>query len=286
MVLGHRRARKARGADNYYSVVAWRRAYSAAKEACAMKLMHRILLGGTLAAALWTLPLTSAALAPAVALMIKQIVQDAVTTSLKDMLLGSLRDMGCKGIALANGLAALDARGGGAATLRGMAGGLTGMPGAGGAMPMPGMPDLAKMLPPGAALPPEQAAMLAQMQRAMAQPLSPTQTLGAMDEMVDLGLLPRPIHAEMKECMTLLPQTAAALGMGMGLLQPMLPQLRDARDQMRALPLAEQDEMAALMAQELKAVPPAERALFLEHIDAGFFPPAVAAGVKARLARP
>jgi hypothetical protein len=250
-----------------------------------MKLMQRILLGGTLAAALCMLPMTGAALAPAVALLIKKIVQDAVTTSLKDMLLGSLRDMGCKGIVLANALAALDARGGGAAALRGMAGGLTGLPGAG-AMTMPGMPDLARMLPPGTALPPEQAAMLEQMQRAMAQPLSPAQTLGAMDEMVELGLLPRPMHAEMKECMTLLPQTAAALGMGMGLLQPVLPELRTARDQMRALPLAEQEEMAALMAQELKAVAPADRALFLEQIDAGFFPPAVAAGVKARLARP
>jgi hypothetical protein len=288
-VLGGPHPRKAGRADNNYSVAAWRRAYSTAQEVCAMKPMQRILLGGTVAAALGVLPLTSAALSPAVALMIKQIVQDAVTTSLKDILLGSLRDMGCKGIALSNGLAALDARGGGAAALRGMAGGLPGLPGAGGAMPtsgMPGMADLARMLPPGTALPPEQAAMLAQMQRAMAQPLSPAQTLATMDEMVELGLLPRPIQAEMKECMVLLPQTASALGMGMGLLQPMLPELRAAREQMRALPPAEQEEMAALMAQELKAVPAAERALFLEQIDAGFFPPAVAAGVKARLTRP
>lgn len=239
----------------------------------------RILVAGVLAAALGSLPLTGAALAPAAALLIKQIVQDAVMTSLKDMLLGSLRDMGCKGIALGNALATLDARGGGgAASLRGMAtGGLQGM------AAMPGMPDLASMLPPGTALPPEQAAMLAQMQRAMAQPLSPAQTLGAMDEMAELGLLPRPVQAEMKECMTLLPQTAPALGMAMGMLQPLLPQLREAREQMRSLSPAEQEEFAATMAQELKAVPPAERAQFLEQIDAGFFPPAVAAGVKARL---
>jgi hypothetical protein len=249
--------------------------------------LRRILFGGALAAAIWSLPLTGAALAPAVALMIKQIVQDAVTTSLKDMLLGSLRDLGCKGIALSNALTALETRGGGAAALRGMAaGGLQGMAVPGGMAAMPGMPDLSTMLPPGMALPPEQAAMLAQLQRSMAQPLSPPATLGAMDEMAELGLLPRPVQAEIKECMVLLPQTAPALGMAMGMLQPMLPQLREARDQMRALPPAEQEEIAATMAQELKALPAADRALFLEQIDAGFFPPAVAAGVKARLARP
>ena len=234
---------------------------------------------GAVAAVLVAAPLTCVALAPAIALMIKQMVQQAVTGSVKDMLVGSLRDMGCKGIALSNALTALDARGG-AASLRG----LQGM----GALPsmtgMPGMPNLATMLPPGTALPPEQAAMMAQLQGALAQPLSPAQTLVAMDEMTELGLLPRPVHAEMKECMTLLPQTAPALGSAMGMLQPMLPQLRAAREQMRALSPADQDEFAATMAQELKAVPADQRQQFMEQMDAGFFPPAVVAGVKARLA--
>jgi hypothetical protein len=228
------------------------------------------------AVVLVTAPLSCLALAPAIAALIKQVVQQAVTSSVKDMLIGSLRDMGCKGIALGNALTALDARGGGAAALRGMAG-MQGM------QPMAGMPNIANMLPPGTALPPEQAAMLAQLQGAMAQPLTPAQTLVAMDDMVELGLLPRPVQAEMKECMTLLPQTAPALGAAMGMLQPMLPQLREARDQMRALSPAEQDEFAATMAQELKAVPADERQQFMEQLDAGFFPPAVAAGVKARL---
>lgn len=230
----------------------------------------------TAGAVLIAAPLTCVALAPAIALMIKQMVQQAVTSSVKDMLVGSLRDMGCKGIALSNALTALDARGG-AASLRGM-GTLPAMTG------MPGMPNLANMLPPGTALPPEQAAMLAQLQGAMAQPLSPAQTLAAMDEMAELGLLPRPVHAEMKECMTLLPQTAPALGSAMAMLQPMLPQLREARDQMRALSPAEQDEFAATMAQELKAVPADQRQQFMDQMDAGFFPPALVAGVKARLA--
>jgi hypothetical protein len=146
------------------------------------------------------------------------------------------------------------------------------------------MPNMAAMLPPGTALAPEQAAMLAQLQGAMGQPLSPAQTLTAMDEMAEIGLLPRPVQAEMKDCMTLLPQTAPALGMAMGMLQPMLPKLREAREQMRALSPAEQEEFAATMAQELQAVPADERKVFIEQIDAGFFPPAVAAGVKARLA--
>ena len=144
---------------------------------------------------------------------------------------------------------------------------------------MPGMPTL----PAGAALPPEQAEMLAQLQRSMGQPLSPPQTLGAIDEMAELGLLPRPVQTEMKECMALLPQTAPMLGMAMGMMAPVLPKLRDAREQMRALSPAEQDEVAATMAQELQGLPADQRKQFVEQLDAGFFPPAVATGVKARL---
>jgi len=243
-----------------------------------------------LAATLLLVPLQGQALAPVVAAMIKQIVQQSLTSGLKDMLLGSVRDLGCKGIALSNALTALDARGG-AVTLRGMAGGMpavTGMAGMAGMAGMPTMPGMPAMtglptLPAGTALPPEQAEMLAQVQRAMAQPLSPSQTLGAMDEMAELGLLPRTVQTELKECMVLLPQTAPMLGMAMGMLAPVLPKLRDAREQMRALSLAEQDEVAATMAQELQAVPADERKQFVEQLDAGFFPPAVAAGVKIRL---
>lgn len=248
---------------------------------------RRAVAASVLAGIVLSLPLSSAALAPALGLLIKQFVQQAVITGVKDMLLGSLRDMGCKGMALANGLTALDARGS-AAGLAGLAGGLgpTALPGlpGGAALPgLPGMADIAAMMPPGTALPPEQAAMLAQMQRAMAQPLSPAQTAAAIDEMAELGLLPRPIQTEMKECMTLLPQTAPALGMAMAMMQPVVPQLREARQQLRALSPAEQDEMAEVMAGELRGLAPNERALFLEQIDGGFFPPAVASGVKARL---
>ena len=89
------------------------------------------------AAVLVAAPLTCMALVPVMAALIKQMVQQAVTSSIKDMLVGSLRDMGCKGIALSNALAALDGRGG-TAGLRGMAGGMQGMGGMGN---LPNMPE-------------------------------------------------------------------------------------------------------------------------------------------------
>jgi len=244
--------------------------------------------------------------------MIKQIAQQAATSMIKDTLLSSLNGMGCKGIALANALTALDARGGGAgALLGGMPKMPVGMampnmptmptlPGAAG-MPMGGMPQgmaippemAARMgammpgggqLPPGMGLGPEQMAMLAQVQRSMNEPLSPPETLATIDELFELGFLPNSIQGELKECMVLVPATIPALGMGMGMMKPMIPQLRQARDEMRALSPAEQDEIAAVLAQELRALPADQRAALLEHLDSGFFPPRVAQGAKAGLA--
>lgn len=272
---------------------------------------HRVL---TLAcaAALATAPAPSAAIAPALLFMVKQIAQQAATSMIKDTLLSSLNGMGCKGMALANALAALDARGGGAGALLG---GMPKLP-VGMAMPnMPTMPTLpgaagmtlggmpqgmaippemaAKMgtmmpgggqLPPGMGLDPEQMAMLTQMQRSMNEPLSPTETLATIDELFELGFLPKSIQGEFKECMVLVPATIPALGMGMGLMKPMIPQLRRAHDELRALSPAEQDEVAATLAQELRALPTDQRAALLEHLDSGFFPPRVAQGAKAGLA--
>ena len=47
--------------------------------------------------------------------------------------------------------------------------------------------------------------------------------------------------------------------------------------------LAEQDELAGAMAEELRAVPADDRKSFLESLDGRFFPPRVSEGVKARL---
>ena len=172
------------------------------------------------------------------------------------------------------------------------------MPNLPGAMGLPGMPlgipaDVAaKMramvpnagqLPPGLALDPDQMAMMAQMQQAMSQPLSPPETLATIDELFELGFLPKAIQAELKECMVVLPATIPALGMGLGMLKPMIPQLRQARAELHALPPAEQDEIAAILLQEIKLLPADQRAALMEHLESGFFPPRVSAGVKVGL---
>ena len=87
-------------------------------------------------------------------------------------------------------------------------------------------------LPAGTGIDPEQ---LSRMMQAMSRPLSPPETLAVIDEMAEIGFLPKAMQSELKECMVLLPAAAPALGMGMGMLKPMLPQLRQARDQLHAL---------------------------------------------------
>ena len=120
--------------------------------------------------------------------------------------------------------------------------------------------------------------------QAMSQPLSPPETLAVIDEMAEIGFLPKAMQSELKECMVLLPTAAPALGMGMGMLKPMLPQLRQAREQLHALPPAEQDELVAALAPEMKALAADERKAFLEFLDGGFFPKRIAEGLRAQLA--
>ena len=253
-----------------------------------------------LSLALALLPATSDALAPAVLFMVKQIVQQTATSMLKDALLSGLSGMGCKGIALSNAIAAFDLRKGGAGArvsgLPGMAG-MSGMPSG---LGMPSMaaipPDIAaKMgsmmpglgqLPEGLGLDPEQAAMMANMLQAMRQPLSPRETVAVIDELFELGFLPKAIQAEFKECMVLVPASVQALGMGMGMLKPMVPQLRQARDELHALSPAEQDEVAAALVAEVRPLPVDQRAAFLEHLGSGFFPQRIAVAVKREFARP
>ena len=70
------------------------------------------------------------------------------------------------------------------------------------------------------------------------------------------------------------------------MMKPIVPQLRKARDEMHVLSPGEQDEIAAALVEQMKAMAPDERATLLEHLEAGFFPPRVAHGVKAALGRP
>jgi hypothetical protein len=74
-------------------------------------------------------------------LLVKQIVKDAAQSMLKDLVLSTLNGMGCKGIAIANALQALDLRkgaGGGAGGMMGLLGG--GVPKMPGGAAVPGMP--------------------------------------------------------------------------------------------------------------------------------------------------
>ena len=274
-----------------------------------------------LAGAMALVPAPSEAIAPLLLVVLRQIAQDAAKSMLKDMLLSSLRDTGCKGMALADALEGVDLRSAASGAGRRLGGGMPALP-AGMAMPnlagaMGGGPKLpaglgmatggglpqgipadvaAKMssmfpgvsgmgqLPAGMALDPDQMAGLASIQQAMSQPLSPPETLATIDALFEVGFLPQAMHAELKQCMLLVPAATQALGMGMAMLKPMIAQLRQAREELHALPAAEQDEVAAALAQDLKALPASERTAAIEYFDSGFFPKRVSEGVKARLA--
>jgi hypothetical protein len=257
-----------------------------------------------LAVALALLPATGNALAPALLFMVKQIAQQAATSMLKDTLLSSLSGMGCKGIALTNAINTLDLRKGGglggvgaaAALVPGMPAGMS-MPG----MPMSGMPGVPGAIPPefeagmrarmpsaeqlsaGASNDPRQAEMMARVQQSMAQPLTLPETLATIDDMTALGFFPKAMQAEFKECLLLVPASVPAVGMAMGMMKSMIPQLRQAREQMHALSPAEQDEVVAALVQEVQPMPSAQRTAFVEHLDSGFFPARIAAAVKRKL---
>ena len=165
----------------------------------------------------------------------------------------------------------------------GLAGGMGGAVPADLAAKMAALMPGAGQLPAGMGLEPDQMAMLARLQQSMAEPLSPQETIATLDELADLGFLPKPIQNELKECMVVLPTSIAALGMGMAMLKPVVPQLRQARAELHALSPAEQDEVAIALAQEIAPLPAEQRAQFVEHLGSGFFPPRVVAGVKERL---
>jgi hypothetical protein len=104
------------------------------------------------------------------------------------------------------------------------------MPGMGGVGTIP--PEMAArmsaMMPAGGQMPaglgPDQMAMMARLQQAMGEPLSPAETVATIDELAELGFLPKPIQAELKECsMVVLPTSTVALGMGMGMLRLIIP---------------------------------------------------------------
>lgn len=167
-------------------------------------------------------------------------------------------------------------------TVPGMAGmtGMTGMTGMGGMSGLP--PDMAAQMNgmlagmmPGGGLDAEQAASVAELQRLMGAPLSPLETIATINEMSELGLLSAAMSTELKECLLVLPQSAPGMGAAMGMMKPMLSKFREARDEMRALSPAEQDELAASLAEELDKLPAADRKPMLTELGSGLFPPRV-----------
>ena len=252
----------------------------------------------------------SHALAPVVAMLGKKLLQDMLASTLKGMLFDSLSNLGCKGTALANGIRSLSSfKGVGAGAMSGMfsmpflpsmpslrsvpgvAGvppvvGMAGMAGMGGMPNMAGLPpEIAAMMSrmmPGGGLNAEQTELLAGLNDSMGAPLSPQETAATIDEMEELGLLPPAMASELKECLLVVPQTAQALAMGMGMMKSMLPQFREARDEMRRLSPVEQDELAATLAQELDQSPQADRKRMLAELRGGLFPPRVVDALSKR----
>lgn len=247
----------------------------------------------------------SHALAPLIAMLGKKMLQDMLHNSLKDMLLESVSGIGCKGTALANSIRS-------AGSVKGMAAGLMpnlaampnmqGMPAVPGMQVMPGMPGMAgvppevaammsKMMPgsmPGGGLTgpnglnAEQSQMLAALTGSMGAPLSPQETMGILDEMVELGMLPEATGADLKDCLLLVPQSAQALGMAMGMMKSTLPQIREARDQMHQLSADEQDELATVLAKELDQASESDRKQMLAGLRGGLFPPRVVDALNKR----
>ena len=231
-----------------------------------------------------------------VALLGKQILKQMIIDTVKGQLMGSLANMGCKGAALAGAISTLDvARARPMDAVRGALPGMVGgTPGMGMTMDpaqlsalmaqmqtMPGMP----------AMTPEQAQQmqqgLAMVQSAMANPLSRAETLAVFDELAALGLMSEAMKSEARDCLTLAPP-GSERGVGMAgamIKQTVLPALRDAKAQMAALSPDEQDQLVAVMTEELRNAAPEDRKSFFEGIGAGFFPPGVVERVKVGVER-
>jgi hypothetical protein len=163
------------------------------------------------------------------------------------------------------------------------------MAGAGG-----GAPDLAQLMAaaqqhgaPGVT--PEQAsgaqAAMAAMQQAMQHPLTRPELLEVFDELARLGVLTDAMRAEARDCVLLAPpgSDASLGGTGAVLKAMVLPQLRTTHERLASLAPEEQDQLAAGIADALRAATPADRQAFEDGLGQGFFPPAVVEKVRAGL---
>jgi hypothetical protein len=236
----------------------------------------------------------------------KQILQNLIFGSVKNELIGSLAGMGCKGATIA-GLAAAANAGGGAGAARALTGGARPTPSGGmairsagpGGMP-PGMGGMGAMDPAtmqkamemmqqqsGGRMSPEQQAMMAQIQGAMAQPLSREESKAVFDEMAGMGLITDKMRDEAKECITYAPPGAGdSLGGASAMIKTtVLPAARQAKERMAAATPEEQKQLADGMVEALNSASAADRKAFLDGLGAGFFPAPVVEQVRARVAQ-
>jgi hypothetical protein len=144
------------------------------------------------------------------------------------------------------------------------------------------------MAPSRGTLTPEQmqksAAVMGQMQDAMAHPLSRAETLTVFDDLQGMGMLTADMHAQARECILLAPESAAQAIGGSGAMfkSVLLPALGDMRARLAALPPDQQQQLADELSQALREAKPADRKAFREGLGAGFFPPAVLQQLRAR----
>ena len=246
---------------------------------------------------------------------------------LKDAILSGLEGMGCKGIALANALRALDLRRGSGGAALGLLG-ATRLPSGAAILPVgdarhervrmsglhkvPSAPGLGAMPAGlagamGGAVPADVAAKMAALMPGAGQlpaglgldPIrwrcwpvsgsrwpsrcrrrrrSPPSTSSPIS-----GFLPKPIQSELKECMVVLPTTLAALGMGMAMIKPIVPKLRQAPRRAARAVAGGAGRGRSRARRGDPPLPAEQRAEFVEHLGSGFFPPRIVAGVKERL---
>jgi hypothetical protein len=242
----------------------------------------------------------------------KQILQNVVFGSLKTQLFGSLADMGCKGATIA-GLAAAASTGRAGATraltseatgsargpaaMRAGTGGGAGMPptmppsmaGTGAMDPAMMQKAMEMMQQQGRQMTPEQQMMMknamAQMQGAMAQPLSREETAAVFDDLADIGMINDKMRSEAKDCIALAPpgsgdQVGAA---GALLKNTVIPAARQAKERMASASPEEQKQLADGMVDALNSASAADRKAFFDGLGAGFFPPAVVEQVRTRV---
>jgi hypothetical protein len=126
---------------------------------------------------------------------------------------------------------------------------------------------------------------MVQMQGAMAQPLSRTETAAVFDELAEIGLVNDKMRTEAKECIALAPPGSGdQLGAAGALMKnTVIPAARDAKERMAGASPEEQKQLADGMVEALNSASPADRKAFFDGLGLGFFPPAVVDQVRAQV---